>query len=108
VVWTLSRVWLPAHAQCVAVDGNTDFCILIVMKTTLDLRDDLLARAKELAAKERTSLTKIIEESLAVRLRRQKALRGKLRELPLSPRTGGLRGGIDPSSNRALFDAADR
>jgi hypothetical protein len=37
------------------------------MKTTLDIRDDLLARAKELAAKQGTSLTKIIEESLALR-----------------------------------------
>jgi len=77
------------------------------MKTTLDLRDDLLARAKELAAKERTSLTKIIEESLALRLRRQRVMRGKLRELPVSPQRGGLHSGIDPTSNRSLFDAAD-
>jgi hypothetical protein len=77
------------------------------MKTTLDLRDDLLARAKELAARERTSLTRIIEESLAVRLHRQKTVPGKLKALPLSTRKGGLRGGIDPASNRSLFDAAD-
>jgi hypothetical protein len=77
------------------------------VKTTLDLRDDLLARAKELAAKERTSLTKIIEESLALRLRRQRAVRGKLKELPLSARHGGLRNGVDATSNRSLFDAAD-
>ena len=54
----------------------TDFCI--------DLRDDLLARAKELAAKERTSLTKIIEEGLVLRLCRQRAFRGRLKELPRS------------------------
>ncbi len=77
------------------------------MKTTLDLRDDLLARAKELAAKKRTSLTRIIEESLAMRLRRQRNVPGKLKELPLSTRTGGLRKGIDGTSNRSLFDAAD-
>ena len=77
------------------------------MKTTLDIRDDLLARAKELAAKQGTSLTKIIEESLALRLRRQRVFRGKLRELPLSPETGGLRDGIDGTSNRSLFVAAD-
>jgi hypothetical protein len=77
------------------------------MKTTLDLRDDLLARAKALAAKERTSLTRIIEESLALRLRRQRTFRGKLGELPLSTRAGGLRRGIDGASNRSLFDAAD-
>ena len=77
------------------------------MKTTLDLRDDLLARAKELAAKERTSLTKIIEESLAMRLRRRRNARGSLKELPLSTRTGGLRKGVDGRSNRSLFDSAD-
>ena len=54
----------------------TDFCI--------DLRDDLLARAKELAAKERTSLTKIIEEGLVLRLCRQRAFRGRLKERPRS------------------------
>ena len=77
------------------------------MKTTLDLRDDLLARAKELAAKERTSLTKIIEESLAMRLRRRRNARGSLKELPLSTRIGGLRKGVDGRSNRSLFDSAD-
>ena len=77
------------------------------MKTTLDLRDDLLARAKELAAKERTSLTKIIEESLVMRLRRRRNARGSLKELPLSTRIGGLRKGVDGRSNRSLFDSAD-
>ena len=82
------------------------------MKTTLNLRDDLLARAKELAAKERTSLTKIIEESLALRLcsprsRSQRPSRRKLKELPVSAQTGGLRKGIDGASNRSLFDAVD-
>jgi hypothetical protein len=81
--------------------------MLVDMKTTLDLRDDLLARAKAIAAKEGTSLTRMIEESLTLRLRRQRAVRGKLKELPVSPRAGGLRPGIDSSSNRSLFDAAD-
>ena len=77
------------------------------MKTTLDLRDDLLARAKELAAKERTSLTKMIEESLTLRLRRQRATRRKLRKPRISVQTGGLREGINGASNRSRFDAAD-
>lgn len=81
--------------------------MIVPMKTTLDLRDDLLARAKELAARERTSLTRIIEESLALRLRRHRAVRAKLERLPVSPRSGGLRAGIDGTSNRSLFDAAD-
>jgi hypothetical protein len=77
------------------------------MKTTLDLRDDLLTRAKELAAKKRTSLTKMIEESLTLRLRSRQASRRNLNELPVSVQSGGLRKGIDGTSNRSLFDAAD-
>ena len=76
------------------------------MKTTLDLRDDLLVRAKERAATERTSLTKLIEESLTLRLRGRPVHR-KLKKLPVSARTGGLRKGIDARSNQSLFDAAD-
>lgn len=35
------------------------------MRTTLDLNDDLLARAKAEAARQRTSLTRLIERGLA-------------------------------------------
>jgi hypothetical protein len=78
------------------------------MKTTLNLRDDLVARAKALATKESTTLTKMIEEGLALRLRRKKTpLVGALKELPVSGRSGGLRRGVDGTSNRSLFDAAD-
>jgi hypothetical protein len=91
-----------------AVDAGYRFLYnAIPMKTTLDLRDDLLARAKELAAKKRTSLTKVIEESLTLRLRSRQASRRKLNELPVSVQSGGLRKGIDGTSNRSLFDAAD-
>ncbi len=34
------------------------------MKTTLDINDQLLANAKVLAARQRTSLTRLIEEGL--------------------------------------------
>jgi len=39
------------------------------MKTTLNLNDQLLADAKALAAQQRTSLTRLIEEGLQLRLR---------------------------------------
>jgi len=78
------------------------------MKTTLDIHDDLLVKAKALAAKEQTTLTKMVEEGLALRLRRRKvALAGALKELPVSTRGGGLREGIDSTSNQSLLDAAD-
>lgn len=77
------------------------------MKTTLDLRDDLLSKAKQQAAKERISLTRMIEEGLTLRLRRSPIRRRQLKPLPLSSRKGGLRKGIDGRSNQSLFDAAD-
>jgi hypothetical protein len=80
---------------------------MVTMKTTLDLRDDLLSKAKQQAAKERISLTRIIEEGLALRLRRSRNVRRRLKPLPLSRRKGGLRKGIDGRSNKSLFDAAD-
>lgn len=78
------------------------------MKTTLDLRDDLLARAKALAAKERITLTRMIEEGLLLRLRRRRApRRTAAKALPVSKKRGGLCAGIDGTSNRSLLDAAD-
>jgi hypothetical protein len=77
------------------------------MKTTLDLRDDLLSKAKQQAAKERISLTRMIEEGLTLRLRSSRNRRRSLKPLPLSRRKRGLRKGIDGRSNKSLFDAAD-
>ena len=78
------------------------------MKTTLNLSDDLVAKAKAMATKERITLTKMIEEGLALRLRRRKSLPArKLTDLPVSSKRGGLRPGIAATSNQSLFDAAD-
>jgi hypothetical protein len=78
------------------------------MKTTLDIRDDLLRRAKAEAARQGKTLTRMIEEGLALRLRPVQAVRRELPPLPVSPHRGGLRPGIDPSSNKSMFDAADQ
>jgi hypothetical protein len=78
------------------------------MKTTLDLQDDLLARAKARAAQERTTLTRMIEEGLVLRLRRERAVKANaLDVLPVSSRRGGLRPGIDATRNQSMLDAAD-
>jgi hypothetical protein len=80
-----------------------------LMKTTLNLNDDLVAQAKALATKERSTLTKMIEEGLMLRLRQKRnRAPGMLKDLPVSRRRGGLRSGIDGTSNQSLFDAADR
>ena len=75
------------------------------MKTTLDINDQLLANAKVLAAQQQTSLTRLIEEGLQLRLRAQLApQRGKPR-LPVFKGRGGLVAGVDPLSNSALLAA---
>ena len=76
------------------------------MKTTLDINDQLLANAKALAAQQRTSLTRLIEEGLQLRLRAQAAAprRGKQR-LPVIKGHGGLLVGVDPLRNKAMLEA---
>ncbi|MHB1587584.1 MAG: DUF6364 family protein [Acidiferrobacteraceae bacterium] len=78
------------------------------MKTTLDINDSLLANAKALAAQQRTSLTRLIEEGLQLRLRSsQPVAKASKRKLPVFKGRGGLVVGVNPSSNKAMLDAAD-
>lgn len=76
------------------------------MKTTLNLNDQLLADAKAYAAQQRTSLTRLIEEGLQLRLRAKAdpAPRGRIR-LPVFKGQGGLVEGVDPLSNKSLLEA---
>jgi Family of unknown function (DUF6364) len=77
------------------------------MKTTLDINDQLLADAKVLAAQQRTSLTRLIEEGLKLRLRtRTLPPRRKVR-LPAFQGQGGLVAGLNPLSNKAMLEAVD-
>lgn len=79
------------------------------MRTTLNLNDDLARRAKEAAAREQTTLTRLIEEGLRLRLRppARPASAPDLPRLPVFDGRGGLAPGIDPLSNESLRDAAD-
>ena len=78
------------------------------MKTTLDINDALLADAKALAARKRTSLTRLIEEGLQLRLRPSRvAIKAGKRKIPVFKGRGGLVAGLNPSSNKAMLDAAD-
>ena len=78
------------------------------MKTTLDINDSLLANAKALAAQQRTSLTRLIEEGLQLRLRSSRVIpKSGKRKIPVFKGRGGLAVGINPISNKAMLDAAD-
>jgi hypothetical protein len=71
------------------------------MKTTLDLNDALLTDAKIVAAQRRTSLTRLIEEGLQLRLRAHRTPAKRVR-LPIYPGKGGLAPGVDGLSNKGL------
>jgi len=78
------------------------------MKTTLNLNDQLITDAKALAVQQRTSLTRLIEEGLQLRLRAQAAPAAYSRVvLPLFKGRGGLVAGLDPLCNRSLLGALD-
>lgn len=80
------------------------------MRTTLDIDDGLLIQAKQFAAGKHTSLTRLIEEGLSLRLQAaQAATSGKVRcALPVYAGQGGLQSTIKNAlSQRALLDAID-
>jgi len=78
------------------------------MKTTLDINDTLLAHAKALAAQQQTSLTRLIEEGLQLRLRSlHTAAKVSKQKIAVFKGQGGLAAGLNPSSNKAMLDAAD-
>jgi hypothetical protein len=76
------------------------------MKTTLNLNDTLLAEAKALAVQQRTSLTRLIEEGLQLRLRSCPPQKKSVR-LPVYPGKGGLASGLDGLSNKAMLNTVD-
>ena len=85
---------------------GTEICSIACMKTTLDINDQLLADAKALAAQQRTSLTRVIEEGLKLRLRARAASAKQRRvRLPVFKGRGGLVAGVDPLSNQAMLEA---
>lgn len=79
------------------------------MRTTLNLNNDLLAEARAFVAREHLSLTRLIEEGLALRLRQGEAIpSARPMPLPVYRGLGGLSAAVtDARSNRQLLDAAD-
>lgn len=79
------------------------------MRTTVDIDDDLLARAKARAVKERRSVRSLIEEGLRKVLKTGETPRRSFARivLPLSTAPGGTLPGIDINSNAALLDVME-
>jgi hypothetical protein len=78
------------------------------MKTTLNIKDNLLATAKAAAALQRTTLTRLIEEGLEMRLAAvPEKKKMKPIVLPIFDGKTGLAKGLKGNSNRELYDALD-
>lgn len=77
------------------------------MKTTLDINRQLLASAKVLAVQQQTTLTRLIEEGLQLRLRAPAASAKTAVRLPILKGRGGLVAGVNPLSNKALLAALE-
>ena len=76
------------------------------MKTTLNLNDQILTRAKARAASEGTSLTRFVEDAL-----RSKLMDGERKEpykLDLVTVQGHAPPNVDISDREALYDVLDR
>ncbi len=77
------------------------------MRTTVRLDDALLTRAKERAARERRTLTSLVEEGLTLVLERPGPERRKRVVLTVSTAGGGVRPGVDLNISAALLDLLD-
>ncbi|MCY3024441.1 MAG: DUF2191 domain-containing protein [Planctomycetota bacterium] len=79
------------------------------MRTTVDLDDSLLRRAKELAARTHRTLTSVLEDALRETLSRTRArARRKCVVLPKSTQRPGVLAGVDLDSSAGLLDVMER
>jgi hypothetical protein len=79
-----------------------------MVKTTVYIDDALLAEANALAAQQRTSLARLIEEGLRLRLQSPHvATEAGKRRIPVFEGHGGLVAGLDPVSHKAMLRADD-
>jgi hypothetical protein len=75
------------------------------MKTTIDIADAILARAKALAVRERRTLRQIVEEGLQLVLRSRRQP-GRFRLRRVSFRGSGLASDLSEGSWEAIRDRA--
>jgi hypothetical protein len=75
---------------------------------TISLDENLVKQARIKAIQEGTSLSAKVRELLSVYVRQDMPSAPiVIPKLPVSKARGGLQPGIDPSSNRSLYDAMD-
>jgi hypothetical protein len=77
------------------------------MKTTLNLDDKLLTRAKALARAQGTTLTRVVEEALRARLMPRSARRERF-QLHVTTVRGKKGPAVDIADRNALFELLDQ
>lgn len=79
------------------------------MRTSMNLPDDLLNRARQLAQRERTTVTNIVRDALRERLRAKRGTkRRRRRRALLRDGSGGLQPGVDISNSAELLRIMER
>jgi len=83
--------------------------MLICMRTTLNLNDDLVRDAKRLAAERGTTLTALMEDALRIVVRRVEKPKPRRRvRLPTTGKPGaGFLPGVNLDSNAAMLELMD-
>ena len=76
------------------------------MRTTVSIENALLERAKKRAAQRSQTLGKYVEDAIRRDLVAPNP-EAVVVTLPVFTRGTGMRPGLDPSSNRAIYDALD-
>lgn len=75
----------------------------------MDISDDLLRQAKEVAVRTNRPLREVVEDALRESLSRAKAGGERRRvKLPVSRRRGGLRPGVDIDNGAALLELMEQ
>jgi hypothetical protein len=77
------------------------------MRTTINLDDDLLAEAKQVAARTGRTLTAVVEDALRESLHRRHRTARRTVELPVFGE-GALQPGVDLDDSAALLDLMER
>jgi len=74
------------------------------MRTTVTLADDLLAEAKERAARSGRTVSEVLEDAVRIGFERHAAAERQEIHLITDPTPGVLMAGVDLNNNAALLD----
>jgi Arc/MetJ family transcription regulator len=78
--------------------------MLTHMRTTIEINDDLMTRAKECARRERTTLRAVIEDALRAALSERRKPKKKFRLKDGSFKGDGFAPGVDPTNWEQIRD----